>query len=81
MAGSLKELFQGIAEGFAPTIERGTVTNENPLTVTNSLDAKIYLSDASLIIPSGKRSRLTVGREFYFLAVNKGMTYYLLDEV
>lgn len=81
MEMSIKGAFQKMAEESAPTIEVGMVMELSPLRIQNSDEMKINLSEASVIIPSGKRSLLAVGKEFYFLAVNHGKIYYLLDEV
>jgi len=78
---SLKGAIQKMAEEGMPTIEQGIIMELDPLRITNSNEMKINLSDASVIIPSGKAELLEVGKEFYFLAVNHGKIYYLLDEV
>ncbi len=78
MAGSLKELFQGMAAAGMPGITTGKVTQEEPVTVTLEDDQKVTLSASSLIIPSAK-APLLKGEELYLLSVNNNKLFYVLD--
>lgn len=77
---SLKELIQRCVSAEAPAIEVGVITETAPLRVTLEDDAKINLSEKSLVIPSGK-SPFEKGERIYMLSLRGGKIYYLLDRV
>lgn len=78
--GSIKELIQKCAQAQMPNLEIGVVTNAEPVRVTLEDDAKINLSMASLVLPSGK-APLIKGERLYLLSMNQGKIYYVLDRV
>lgn len=77
---SIKELIQKCIKAEMPTIDIGVVTIAEPLRVTLQDDAKINISQASMIIPSGK-SPLKQGEKVYLLSLNRNKIYYVLDRV
>lgn len=80
MPHSIKQLIQEIANKSQPEIIIGVVTETNPLKIVQKDDIGVRLSRVSLIIPSGK-PELSVGEEWYLLAVSNKKVFYLLDKV
>lgn len=78
--GSIKELIQKCVQTQMPNLEIGVVMNDEPVRVTLEDDAKINLSMASLVVPSGK-APLKTGDRIYLLSMNQGKMYYVLDRV
>ena len=76
--GSIKELVQRCVQTEMPGLDIGIVTCEQPLRVTLEDDAKVNISESSLVIPSGKKP-LKEGEELYLLSMNRGKIYYVLD--
>lgn len=78
--GSIKELIQKCVQIEMPGLDIGIVTSAEPLRITLEDDAKINISESSLVIPSGKQP-LKEGEELYLFSMNKGKIYYVLDRV
>ena len=77
---SIRQLVESIANKNMPEIIVGVVASTNPVKIIQKDDIGIQLSRVSLIIPSGKPA-LSVGDEWYLLAVSNKKVFYLLDKV